>query len=251
MKRVASLLVLVISAVVVLEATQIYKGSYASGKQRKPSLPKKYLVEDGGYIKHRKIRALISEHELRERHRVGRQLPGVRNGGGGYLYNRPVYTSSDHLAARPALPLTEVESHPLSNFPAHYTGDLEDEPKKDASKSKTPSDSEKPSAPANVTVKDGAIPEDGKVKEQPDQTKKVEPIEPEVLKQEVSQDKSEPVAIAVPASAVVPVGKNMQSEQDLDKLSSANGEKSGAGGEPPMIVSQQGTVSGKPPVAME
>lgn len=76
---------------------------------------------------------------------------------------------------------------------------------------------------------DGAIPEDGKVKEQPDQTKKVEPIEPEVLKQEVSQDKSEPVAIAVPASAVVPVGKNMQSEQDLDKLSSANGEKSGAG----------------------
>jgi len=252
MRRLVFLLVVATLILVALGATQIHKGAHASGKQRKPSLPKKYIVEDGGYLKHRKVRAIVSQYELRERHRIGRQLPGVRSGGGGYLYNRPVYTSSDHLAARPALPLTEVESHPLSNFPAHYTGDLEDEPKDETFK-KTPADSEKPSAPVNSTVKDGAMSEDDQMTEQADQATKPEAADqPEISKQEVAQEKTEAIAVAVPASAVVPVGKNMQAEQDLDKPSPADSDKSSVGAEPAVIVvSQQETVTGKPPVAVE
>lgn len=56
MKRLVVLLVLATLILVTLGASQIQKGSYTSAKQRKPSLPKKYLVEDGGYIKHRKVR---------------------------------------------------------------------------------------------------------------------------------------------------------------------------------------------------
>ena len=48
-----SLIVLCLVIGVTLGATQTQKGTPV--KQRKPSLPKKYLVEDGGYTKHRKV----------------------------------------------------------------------------------------------------------------------------------------------------------------------------------------------------
>lgn len=59
------------------------------------------------------------------------------------------------MQARPALPLAEVESHPLSNFPAHYSGDLEDVPKDMKKEEKKAEDS----APAakKVSVPNGFI----------------------------------------------------------------------------------------------
>ncbi|OQR66787.1 hypothetical protein BIW11_13928 [Tropilaelaps mercedesae] len=219
MRKLFFLLIVAACMLVVLGATQIRKGGHTLSKQKKPSSTKKYIVEDGVYVKQRKIRA-NSQHQFYGRHRMRRQLPGVRNGGGGYLYNRPVYTSSDHLAARPALPLAEVESHPLSNFPVHYTGDLEDESKDETSKTKTPGDGEKSSAPANHTIKDGVMSGGDKMKDQPEQAKKpAEADQPPESKHDVTQEKAEPPAVAVPASAVVHVGKNMQAEQDLDKPS--------------------------------
>jgi len=257
MRQLVFFLFVATFVLVALGATQIHKhGHIHGGKHRKPSLPKKYLVEDGGFLKLRKVRAIVSQYELRERHRLGRQLPGVRSGGGGYLYNRPVYTSSDHLAARPALPLTEVESHPLSNFPAHYSGDLEDESKDDASKAKAPVDGEKTPAPTNSTAKGGAMTDTDKMKaDQGDSQQQPQMPDakqtPDVSKQDVFQEKSEPVAVAVPASAVVPVGKNMQGEQDLDQPGTSDSGKAGSGSEPAVVVTQQETVAGKPPVAME
>lgn len=72
-------------------------------------------------------------------------------------------------------------------------------------------------------VKSGEMSEGDKMKDQP---KKMEATEKpmEVSKQEVTQEKSEPVSVAVPASAVVPMTKNMQADQDLDKVNPSEGE---------------------------
>ncbi|XP_003742669.1 uncharacterized protein LOC100898836 [Galendromus occidentalis] len=212
---------------VVLGATQMQKGTPV--KQRKPSLPKKYLIEEGGYVKHRKMRSvgILGQYEMLNRHRQGRQSPGLRNGGG-YLYNRPIYTPSDHLDARPALPLAEVESHPLSNFPAHYSGDLEDVPK-DVKKEEKKADE---SAPATVPPKKDM---DAKKKEEAPMKKTEAP------KSEASaRDKSEPQLVT-----------KAQAPQQIKTTPKPATEATPKKKEEKIQITQQETVSGKPPVAVE